>query len=97
MFFFEFGRIGAIEVSGERVTPAAMFVECAINRSDHFRENLGMGPESRVNSFVDDGPEFFFHRRVSGVGGNENDFKGLQGERQRAFFPGLPASLRGWV
>ena len=52
--------IGAIEIGGERVTPAAMFVECAINRSDHFREDLGMGPESRVNSFVDDGPEFFF-------------------------------------
>ena len=50
-----------------------MFVESAINGGHHFRENLGMGPESRVDGFVDDGPEFFFHRGVSGVGGNEDD------------------------
>ena len=33
-----------------------------------------MGLESLVNGAVDERPEFFFERRVSGVGGNEDDF-----------------------
>ena len=61
-------------MGGEGVTPAAMGFEGAINGGDDFGKNVWMGLESLVNGAVDEGPEFFFEGRVSGVGGNKDDF-----------------------
>ena len=61
-------------MGGERVAPATVGFKGAVNGSDHLREDLGVGLESLVNGAVDKRPELFFQRRVSGVGGNKDDF-----------------------
>ena len=61
-------------MGGERVAPAAMGCEGAVYGGDDFREDLGMGLKGLVNDAVDKGPELVFEGRVSGVGGNEDDF-----------------------
>ena len=61
-------------MGGERIAPAAMSVVGAVDSGDDFGKNVGMGLEGLVNGAVDEGPEFFFEGRVSGVGVNEDDF-----------------------
>ena len=60
-------------MGGEGVAPAAVGFEGAVYGGDDFGKDVGMGLESLVNDAVDERPEFFFERRVSGVGGNEDD------------------------
>ena len=61
-------------MGGERIAPAAMGGEGAVDGGDDFGKNVGMGLKGLVNGAVDEGPEFFFEGRVSGIGGNEDDF-----------------------
>ena len=61
-------------MGGERVAPAAMGCEGAVDGGHDFGKDLGMGLERLVNDAVDERPELFFERRVSGVGGNKDDF-----------------------
>ena len=61
-------------MGGERIAPAAMGGEGAVDGGDDFGKNVGMGLKGLVNGAVDEGPEFFFEGRVSGIGRNEDDF-----------------------
>ena len=70
-------------MGGERVAPAAMGCEGAVDGGHDFGKDLGMGLERLVNDAVDERPELFFERRVSGVGGNKDDFM-VFGERGEA-------------
>ena len=63
-----------VKLGGERVAPAAVGFECAVYGGDDFGKDVGVGLESLVNGAVDERPEFFFERRVSGVGGNQDGF-----------------------
>ena len=56
------------------MAPATVGFKGAVNGGDHFREDLGVGLKRLVNGAVNEGPELFFERRVSGVGGNKDDF-----------------------
>ena len=51
-----------------------MGFECAVYGGDDFGKDVGIRLESLVNDAVDERPEFFFEGRVSGAGGNEDDF-----------------------
>ena len=51
-----------------------MGCEGAVDGGDDFGKDFGMGLEGLVNGAADERPVFFFEGRVSGVGGNEDDF-----------------------
>ena len=51
-----------------------MGFEGAVDGGDDFSKDVGMGLKGLVNGAVDEGLELFFEGRVSGAGGNEDDF-----------------------
>ena len=72
-YFFSSWRRWARQVGRGR-GPAAVGLEGAVYGGDDFGKDVGVGLESLVNGAVDERPEFFFERRVSGVGGNQDGF-----------------------
>jgi len=96
LFFLAFFRLGIGERNRKRIAPATVFFAESIDDEADLLE-AGVTRESLVDGAVDEGPEFGFAGRVSGVGRDEDDFCAPWGARRGAFARLLGAFSGGWV